>query len=286
MKPNKATETKEKKQGAITSEKQMEHKPVVDDESHKPSGKLKGKIALITGGGSGIGKSVAILFAKEGAKVAINYYSGEEDAKDTEAIIKKYGGESLLIQGDISEETFCRRLVEQTVQHFGRIDILVNNAGTQHHTESIEDIKTEDLIKTFQVNVFAMIWITQSAIPHMPKGSSIINTTSVTAYQGHGQLLDYSATKGAIVAFTRSLSASLAHKEIRVNGVAPGPIWTPLAMSSFDKESNKHHGEDTPLQRAGEPVEVAPSYLFLASKDASYMTGQVLHPNGGSIING
>jgi NAD(P)-dependent dehydrogenase (short-subunit alcohol dehydrogenase family) len=286
MKPNQATETKEKKQTAITSEKQMEHKPVVDDESHKPSGKLKGKIALITGGGSGIGKAIAILFAKEGAKVAINYYSGEEDAKDTEAIIKKYGGESLLIQGDISEETFCRRLVEQTVQHFGRIDILVNNAGTQHHTESIEDIKTEDLIKTFQVNVFAMIWITQSAIPHMPKGSSIINTTSVTAYQGHGQLLDYSATKGAIVAFTRSLSASLAHKEIRVNGVAPGPIWTPLAMSSFDKESNKHHGEDTPLQRAGEPAEVAPSYLFLASKDASYMTGQVLHPNGGSIING
>jgi NAD(P)-dependent dehydrogenase (short-subunit alcohol dehydrogenase family) len=286
MKPNQATETKEKKQAAITSEKQMEHKPVVDDESHKPSGKLKGKIALITGGGSGIGKAIAILFAKEGSKVAINYYSGEEDAKDTEAIIKKYGGESLLIQGDISEEKFCRRLVEQTVQHFGRIDILVNNAGTQHHTESIEDIKTEDLIKTFQVNVFAMIWITQSAIPHMPKGSSIINTTSVTAYQGHGQLLDYSATKGAIVAFTRSLSASLAHKEIRVNGVAPGPIWTPLAMSSFDKESNKHHGEDTPLQRAGEPVEVAPSYLFLASKDASYMTGQVLHPNGGSIING
>lgn len=286
MKPNHATETKEKKQGAITSEKQMEHKPVVDDESHKPSGKLKGKIALITGGGSGIGKAVAILFAKEGAKVAINYYSGEEDAKDTEALIKKYGGESFLIQGDISDETFCRQLVEQTIQHFGRIDILVNNAGTQHHTESIEDIKTEDLIRTFQVNVFAMIWITQSAIPHMPKGSSIINTTSVTAYQGHGQLLDYSATKGAIVAFTRSLSASLAHKEIRVNGVAPGPVWTPLAMSSFDKESNKHHGEDTPLQRAGEPVEVAPSYLFLASKDASYMTGQVLHPNGGSIING
>lgn len=286
MKPNQATEQKEKKQPAVTSEKQMEHKPVVDDVNHKASGKLKGKIALITGGGSGIGKAVAILFAKEGAKVVINYYKGEDDAKDTKALIKKYGGESLLIQGDISEETFCRQLVEQTVQHFGRIDILVNNAGTQHHTESIEDIKSEDLIKTFQVNVFAMIWITQSAVPHMPKGSSIINTTSVTAYQGHGQLLDYSATKGAIVAFTRSLSASLANKEIRVNGVAPGPIWTPLAMSSFDKESNKHHGEDTPLQRAGEPIEVAPSYLFLASKDASYMTGQVLHPNGGSIING
>ncbi|MCS3797432.1 glucose 1-dehydrogenase [Niastella sp. OAS944] len=286
MKPNQTTDTKEQQQPAVTSEKQMEHTPVVDDVNHKPSGKLKGKIALITGGGSGIGKAVAILFAKEGAKVVINYYKGDEDAKDAEALIKKYGGESLLIQGDISEEAFCRQLVEQTIQHFGRIDILVNNAGTQHHTESIEDIKTEDLIRTFQVNVFAMIWITQSAIPHMPKGSSIINTTSVTAYQGHGQLLDYSATKGAIVAFTRSLSASLAHKEIRVNGVAPGPIWTPLAMSSFDKESNKHHGEDTPLQRAGEPAEVAPSYLFLASKDASYMTGQVLHPNGGSIING
>jgi NAD(P)-dependent dehydrogenase (short-subunit alcohol dehydrogenase family) len=271
---------------AVTSEKQMEHKPVVDDVNHVPSGRLKNKIALITGGGSGIGKAVAILFAKEGAKVAINYYKGEDDAKDTEALIKKYGGEALLIQGDISQEAFCHQLVDTTVKHYGRIDILVNNAGTQHHTESIEDIKTEDLIRTFQVNVFAMIWISKAALPHMPKGSAIINTTSVTAYQGHGQLLDYSATKGAIVAFTRSLSASLAHKEIRVNGVAPGPIWTPLAMSSFDKESNKHHGEDTPLQRAGEPVEVAPSYLFLASKDASYMTGQVLHPNGGSIING
>jgi NAD(P)-dependent dehydrogenase (short-subunit alcohol dehydrogenase family) len=191
-----------------------------------------------------------------------------------------------MIQGDISQESFCRQLVETTVKHFGRIDILVNNAGTQHLTEGIEDIKTADLIRTFQVNVFAMIWITQAALPHMPKGSAIINTTSVTAYQGHGQLLDYSATKGAIVAFTRSLSASLVGKDIRVNGVAPGPIWTPLAMNSNDKEGNKHHGEDTPLHRAGEPVEVAPSYLFLASKDASYMTGQVLHPNGGSIING
>jgi NAD(P)-dependent dehydrogenase (short-subunit alcohol dehydrogenase family) len=275
-----------KKQSAITSEKQMEHKPVVDDVNYKPSGKLKDKVALITGGGSGIGKAVAILFAKEGARIAINYFSGHEDANDTKAQIEKYGGEAILVQGDISQEGNCQELVDKTVKHYGRIDILVNNAGTQHHTESIEDIKTEDLIHTFQVNVFAMIWITKAALPHMQKGSSIINTTSVTAYQGHGQLLDYSATKGAIVAFTRSLSASLAHKEIRVNGVAPGPIWTPLAMSGFDKESNKHHGEDTPLQRAGEPVEVAPSYLFLAAKDASYMTGQVLHPNGGSIING
>jgi NAD(P)-dependent dehydrogenase (short-subunit alcohol dehydrogenase family) len=287
MKPHQHTDTAPaKKESKITSEKQMEHKPVVDDVNHVPGGKLKDKVALITGGGSGIGKAVAILFAKEGAKVAINYLSGEEDANDTKAMIEKYGGEALLIQGDISQEAFCRQLVETTVKQYGRIDILVNNAGTQHHTEGIEDIKTENLIKTFQVNVFAMIWITQAALPHMAKGSAIINTTSVTAYQGHGQLLDYSATKGAIVAFTRSLSASLAHKDIRVNGVAPGPIWTPLAMSSFDKESNKHHGEDTPLHRAGEPVEVAPSYLFLASKDASYMTGQVLHPNGGSIING
>jgi len=286
MKPNQHTNTlPEKDPKAITSEKQMEHKPVVDDVNHISSGKLKNKIALITGGGSGIGKAVAILFAKEGAKVAINYLHGQEDADDTKKLIEKYGGEALLVPGDISQESFCRELVDKTVKQFGRIDILVNNAGTQHQTESIEDIKTEDLIRTFQVNVFAMIWITQAALPHMPKGSAVINTTSVTAYQGHGQLLDYSATKGAIVAFTRSLSASLAGKEIRVNGVAPGPIWTPLAMS-HNKESNKHHGEDTPLQRAGEPVEVAPSYLFLASKDASYMTGQVLHPNGGSIING
>lgn len=287
MKPNQpANNATAEKQSKITSEKQMEHQPVVDDVNHVASGKLKGKIALITGGGSGIGKAVAILFAKEGAKVAINYYKGEEDAQETKAIIEKYGGEATLFQGDISQEAFCRQLVEAAVKQFGRIDILVNNAGTQHHTESIEDIKTENLIQTFTVNVFAMIWITQAAVPYMPKGSAIINTTSVTAYQGHGQLLDYSATKGAIVAFTRSLSSSLVEKEIRVNGVAPGPIWTPLAMSSFDKESNKHHGEDTPLQRAGEPVEVAPSYLFLASKDASYMTGQVLHPNGGSIVNG
>jgi NAD(P)-dependent dehydrogenase (short-subunit alcohol dehydrogenase family) len=286
MKPNQGSTATAEKGSKITSEKQMEHKPVVYDVNHVASGKLKDKIALITGGGSGIGKAVAILFAREGAKCVINYYSGEEDAKDTKTIIEKYGGEAMLVQGDISQETVCRELVATTVKKYGRIDILVNNAGTQHHTESIEDIKTEDLIHTFQVNVFAMIWITQAAVPHMPKGSAIINTTSVTAYQGHGMLLDYSATKGAIVAFTRSLSASLAGKEIRVNGVAPGPIWTPLAMSSFDKESNKHHGEDTPLQRAGEPVEVAPSYLFLASKDASYMTGQVLHPNGGSIING
>ncbi|WP_205511222.1 glucose 1-dehydrogenase [Longitalea arenae] len=287
MQPNHtANNATAEKESAITTEKQMEHQPVVDDVHYVASGKLKGKIALITGGGSGIGKAVAILFAKEGAKVAINYYKGEEDAQNTKAIIEKYGGEALLIQGDISQEDFCRQLVETTVKEYGRIDILVNNAGTQHHTESIEDIKTENLIRTFQVNVFAMIWITKAAVPHMPKGSAIINTTSVTAYMGHRDLLDYSATKGAIVAFTRSLSSSLVEKEIRVNGVAPGPIWTPLAMSSFDAESNKHHGEDTPLQRAGEPVEVAPSYLFLASKDASYMTGQVLHPNGGSIING
>jgi NAD(P)-dependent dehydrogenase (short-subunit alcohol dehydrogenase family) len=268
------------------SEKQMAHKPVVDDVHHQPGGKLKNKIALITGGDSGIGKAVAILFAKEGAKVAINYLNEHEDAETTKSLIEKYGGEALLLPGDISQEAFCRQLVQKTVSHFGRIDILVNNAGTQHQTPGIEDIKTENLLHTFQVNVFAMIWITQSALPHMPKGSAIINTTSVTAYQGNAQLLDYSATKGAIVAFTRSLSASLVKKEIRVNGVAPGPIWTPLATSSFDKETSKHHGENTPLQRAGEPVEVAPSYLFLASKDASYMTGQVLHPNGGSIING
>jgi NAD(P)-dependent dehydrogenase (short-subunit alcohol dehydrogenase family) len=268
------------------SEKQMAHKPVVDDVHHQPSGKLKNKIALITGGDSGIGKAVAILFAKEGAKVAINYLNEHEDAQSARSLIEKYGGEALLIPGDISQEAFCRQLVQKTVHHFGRIDILVNNAGTQHQTQGIEDIKTDNLLHTFQVNVFAMIWITQSAMPHMPKGSAIINTTSVTAYQGNAQLLDYSATKGAIVAFTRSLSASLLQKEIRVNGVAPGPIWTPLAMSSFDKQTSEHHGEDTPLQRAGEPIEVAPSFLFLASKDASYMTGQVLHPNGGSIING
>ena len=246
---------------------------------------MKDKVVIITGGSSGIGRALAAVFGAHGSKVMItgrNGYNLEKTVKELEERGITISG----FIGDVSLEEDNKRMAEEAIKRYGTIDILVNNAGTQHNTESIEDIKTEDLIRTFQVNVFAMIWITQSAVPHMPKGSSIINTTSVTAYQGHGQLLDYSATKGAIVAFTRSLSASLAGKEIRVNGVAPGPIWTPLAMSSVDKESNKHHGEDTPLQRAGEPVEVAPSYLFLASKDASYMTGQVLHPNGGSIING
>ncbi|MBS1564703.1 MAG: SDR family oxidoreductase [Bacteroidetes bacterium] len=267
------------------SEQKMQPKPVVDDPNHRPTGKLRDKIALITGGDSGIGKAVAILFAKEGAKVAINYLNEHEDAREAKDLIEKYGGEALLLPGDISSERFCRDMVDKVVRHYGRIDILVNNAAEQHQAKGLEEIETPNLIRTFQVNVFAMFFITQAALPHMGEHSAIINTTSVTAYKGSPELLDYSATKGAIVAFTRSLSGSLAEKNIRVNGVAPGPIWTPLIPASFDAERTKKHGANTPLERAGQPVEVAPCYLFLASKDASYMSGQVLHPNGGTVVN-
>lgn len=267
------------------SEQKMKPKPVVDDPAYRSGGKLTNKIALITGGDSGIGKAVAILFAKEGAKVVISYLNEHEDARETKEIIEKYGGEALLVPGDISSEAFCRKLVKTAIRHYKRIDILVNNAAEQHDAKGLEDIQTKNLLHTFQVNVFAMFFITREALPYMAEGSAIINTTSVTAYKGSPELLDYSATKGAIVAFTRSLSASLAEKKISVNGVAPGPIWTPLIPASFDKEKTKKHGANTPMERPGQPVEVAPCYLFLASKDASYMTGQVLHPNGGTVVN-
>jgi len=268
-------------------ESKMKPKPVSDDPMRPGSDRLKNKIAFITGGDSGIGKAVAILFAKEGADVAVSYLNEHEDAKDTKRIIEqRYGRQCLLIPGDISKEKNCISAVKKTLKTFGRIDILVNNAAVQIEAKSIEDVKTQDLVKTFETNIFSMFWITRAALPRMKKGSSIINTTSVTAYRGSGQLLPYASTKGAIVAFTRSLSASLAEKGIRVNGVAPGPIWTPLIPSSFEPAKVAKHGSDVPLKRPGEPVEVAPSYLFLASDDASYMTGQVLHPNGGEIVNG
>ena len=263
----------------------MHPKPVVDDPGYKPSGQLKNKVVLITGGDSGIGKAVAILFAKEGARVAISYLNEHEDALETQSLVEGYGGKALLIPGDISKEKTCRELVEKTVKEFGHIDILINNAGEQHDAKSLEDIRAKDLVHTFEVNVFAMFYITQAALPHMKKGSCIINTASITAYKGSPELLAYSATKGAIVAFTRSLSTNLAKKEIRVNGVAPGPIWTPLIPASFDEKKTSKHGANTPMERPGQPIEVAPAYLFLASQGASYMTGQMLHPNGGTVIN-
>lgn len=247
--------------------------------------KLEGKVALITGGDSGIGRAVAILFAREGANVAIAYLNEHADARETKAMVEEYST-CLLIPGDLSLERHCKTVVKKVIDEFGKIDILVNNAALHYEQEQLKDITTEQLVKTFTNNLFPYFWVTQAALPFMKKGSSIINTSSVTAYRGSGHLIDYAATKGAIVTFTRSLSANLVKKGIRVNGVAPGPIWTPLIASTFQAKEVAEFGSDVPMQRAGEPAEVAPSYLFLASEDAAYMTGQFLHPNGGEIVNG
>ncbi len=267
------------------SEKDMHPKPV-SERDEKPGNKLKDRIALITGGDSGIGKAVAILFAKEGADVAIVYLEENDDATETKEIIEKYNKKCLLIPGDITGEDFCKQAVQKVIDEYGKLDILVNNAATQYEAESLTDITSENLLRTFQTNIFSMFWITKYALPYMKEGSTIVNSTSVTAYRGSPQLIDYSATKGAIVSFTRSLSMNLVEKGIRVNGVAPGPIWTPLIPATFNEERVAEHGSKSPMGRRGEPAEVAPCYLFLASKDSSYMSGQILHPNGGEIVNG
>jgi NAD(P)-dependent dehydrogenase (short-subunit alcohol dehydrogenase family) len=264
----------------------MTPKPQADDPEYRGSGKLRHKVALITGGDSGIGRAVAIMFAKEGADVAIAYLNEHEDAKETIQQVEQIGRRCLAIAGDVGEEQFCQQAVKQTVDAFGQLDILVNNAAEQHPQESIEKISTEQLERTFRTNIFAMFHLTKAALPHLKQGSAIINTTSVTAYKGSPELLDYSSTKGAIVAFTRSLSQSLIEKGIRVNGVAPGPIWTPLIPATFPAEKVESFGDQVPMQRAGQPEEIAPSYVFLASDDASYMSGQILHPNGGTVVNG
>jgi NAD(P)-dependent dehydrogenase (short-subunit alcohol dehydrogenase family) len=250
-------------------------------------GKLRDKVALITGGDSGIGRATAIAFAKEGAKVAILYLNEHEDAAETKRLVEKEGRECRTIAGDVGNEAFCRQAVQDTIQEFGRLDILVNNAAEQHPQDSIENISETQLERTFRTNIFSYFFMTKAALKHLLEGKGVIvNTTSVVAYRGSPQLLDYSATKGAIVAFTRSLSKALAEKGIRVNGVAPGPIWTPLIPSTFPPEKVATFGSDVPMKRAGQPEEVAPCYVFLASDDSSYMTGQVLHPNGGEVING
>lgn len=249
-------------------------------------GKLKGKTALITGGDSGIGKAVALLFAKEGAQIVIVYLSETKEAKQTQKLVKQYGVNCLIIKGNLSKEENCKKVVKKMVDEFGRIDIVVNNVGLHWECDSIEKITSKQLLETFENNFFSYFWITKYALPYLKKGSTIINTSSVTAYRGSPSLLDYSATKGAIISFTRSLSLQLIDKGIRVNAVAPGPIWTPLIVSSFDAKKNSEFGSDSPMERAGMPNEVAPSYLFLASEDSSYINGQVLHPNGGEIING
>lgn len=267
-------------------ESEMEPEPIYDYPDQKGADKLKGKVALITGGDSGIGRAVAILFAKEGADIAISYLNEHEDAEKTKKEVERYGQKCITIAGDISQENICNDVVDKTMQEYKKIDILVNNAAVHYEAKKLEDITTEKLVETFATNFYSYFWVTKRALPNLKEGSVIINTTSVTAYRGSKDLIDYSATKGAIVAFTRSLALNLMDKKIRVNGVAPGPIWTPLIPSTFDPEKVASHGSDAPLKRAGEPVEVAPSYLFLASSDSSYISGQVLHPNGGEIING
>ena len=267
-------------------ESEMTPQPKADDPQYRGSGKLQGKVALITGGDSGIGRAVAIAFAKEGADVAIMYLNEHDDAKQTKQMVEELGQRAVAIAGDIGDESFCQQAVQQAVDEFGKLDILVNNAAEQHPQESIEDISAEQLERTFRTNIFSMFYLTKAALKHFKEGSAIVNTTSVTAYKGNQQLIDYSSTKGAIVAFTRSLSQSLIEKGIRVNGVAPGPIWTPLIPSTFPEDKVANFGKQVPMKRAGQPEEVAPSYVFLASDDASYISGQIIHPNGGEVVNG
>ncbi|MEJ7934743.1 SDR family oxidoreductase [Sphingobium sp. AN558] len=251
------------------------------------SGRLAGKVALITGADSGIGRAVAALYAREGADIAILYLCEHDDARKTAQIVEGEGRQALAIAGDIGVKSFCDDAVAQVIDRFGRLDILVNNAGEQHPDKDIVDITEDQLRRTFQTNIFGMFFLTQAARPHLKKGAAIVNCTSVTMYQGASELLDYSSTKGAITAFTRSLSENLVKDGIRVNAVAPGPIWTPLnPFGGASPEKLEHFGESTPMGRPGQPNEVAPAFLFLACDDASYMSGQVLHPNGGTIVNG
>lgn len=268
------------------SESAMTPKPKSEGTHYRAAGKLQGKAALITGGDSGIGRSVAILYAKEGADVAIVYLNEHEDANETKRLVEQEGRKCVTIPGDIGDESFCQQAVQQTVRELGHLDILVNNAAEQHPQESIQDITAEQLERTFRTNIFGMFFMVKAAMPHLKEGSTIINTTSVTAYQGNQQLLDYSSTKGAILAFTRSLSQSLIEKGIRVNGVAPGPIWTPLIPATFPEDKVASFGQQVPMKRAGQPEEVATCFVFLASDDSSYFAGQILHPNGGEVVNG
>jgi NAD(P)-dependent dehydrogenase (short-subunit alcohol dehydrogenase family) len=264
----------------------MKPQPEAREDSRQPSGKLQDKIAFITGGDSGIGRAVSILFAREGAHIAISYLNEHRDAKETKRLVEAEGRKCILFPGDIGNENFCKKAIQQTVKSFGGLNILVNNAAEQHPAEDLQNISAKQLERTFRTNIFSFFFAAKEALRHLKKDDVIINTTSVTAYRGSAHLIDYSATKGAIVAFTRSLAQALSSKGIRVNAVAPGPVWTPLIPSTFKPKEVAKFGSDVPLARAGEPKEIAPCFLFLASDDSSYMTGQVLHPNGGEIVNG
>lgn len=283
-KPTSVPAQHQKQQPGI--EEHMKPAPEYIRADYKGSEKLKGKVAIITGGDSGIGRAVAIAFAREGADVAIVYLKEHGDAKKTQLLVEAEGRTCLLLAGDVGNSAFCKKVVKQVVSKLGKLDILVNNAAEQHYQEDFLKVTDVQMEHTFRTNIFSMFYLTRAALPHMQEGSCIINSTSVTAYRGSAHLIDYSSTKGAILAFTRALSSNLAEKGIRVNGVAPGPIWTPFIPSTFPADKVKEFGKEQPMKRPGQPSEVGPCFVFLASEDASYMSGQVLHPNGGEIVGG
>lgn len=266
-------------------ESEMVPEPEIIRDDYKGSDKLKGKVALITGGDSGIGHAVAVHFAREGAKIAIVYLEEDDDAQKTKDMVEQEGSECLVIRGNIRDKEFCRKCVDQVISEYNQLNILVNNAAEQHIRQGIEDLDLDITERTFQTNILSMFYITKAAVPHLDKGDTIINTTSVVAYQGRKYLIDYGATKGAITGFTRSLNQDLAPKDIRVNAVAPGPIWTPLIPASFDEEHVQSFGKSTTMGRPGQPSEVAPAYVFLAARDSSYISGQVIHVNGGEAVS-
>jgi NAD(P)-dependent dehydrogenase (short-subunit alcohol dehydrogenase family) len=281
-----ATKTPKKQNKQPGIQAKMDPQPEYIKDTYKAAGKLTDKVALITGGDSGIGRAVSVHFAKEGADIAIVYLDEDIDAEETKNYVEAIGRKCLLIKGDVKNKKFCERAIEKVIKKYGKLNILVNNAGMQFPQKDVKDISQEQLETTFRTNIFAYFYFAEAAVKHLSEGDCIINTTSVTAYRSSPALIDYSSTKGAITTFTRSLATNLVEKKIRVNAVAPGPVWTPLIVSSFDEEKIKKFGSETAMKRAGQPSELGPAYVFLASEDASFITGQVIHVNGGEVVNG